>query len=99
MRYAAYRSRVSTPRASSADLTRSERQPYTRRVRDSLLSVPAEVAELEDALRSGRSEVPPRVGSSPTFGTIVPACSIPSPLSDTRRGGICYQAGGRRPEQ
>ena len=54
--------------------------------RDSLPSAPAEVAELEDALRSGRSEVPPRVGSSPTFGTIVAAFSIPSPLSECGEG-------------
>src|SRR5436189_3588140 len=34
------------------------------------LSSPAGVAESVDALRSGRSGVPPRVGSSPTFGTV-----------------------------
>jgi hypothetical protein len=31
----------------------------------------AEVAEQADALRSGRSEVHPHVGSNPTFGTPV----------------------------
>ncbi len=32
----------------------------------------AEVAELADALRSGRSELYAHVGSSPTFGTEAP---------------------------
>ena len=32
-------------------------------------SMSAEVAKLVDALRSGRSGVYPRVGSSPSFGT------------------------------
>ena len=43
----------------------------------------AEVAELADALRSGRSEPCAHVGSTPTFGTISPfqeGLFLPSPL-------------------
>ncbi len=59
-----------------------------------LLAAPAEVAELEDALRSGRSEVPPRVGSSPTFGTTSPPM-VPSQRGDEGNHKGCPYSGHR----
>ena len=38
-------------------------------IRDREYAREAEVAELADALRSGRSDLYGRVGSTPTFGT------------------------------
>jgi hypothetical protein len=58
-------------------LQQSVKWPSSTRIVDkvetsSRIAVRAEVAELADALRSGRSELYAHVGSTPTFGTISP---------------------------
>ena len=50
----------------------------------SRITISAEVAELADALRSGRSELYAHVGSNPTFGTRSPLEGLFSVMGNLR---------------